>query len=218
MGHETSPAEREGIVLVCFAVKEEARFCRDLPAELLITGMGRVNARKCLQETLREKKVRLVLTCGFGGGLDPDLEIGRVVFQADDTTLLKPLLLSAGATEVKFYFCNRVATSVQEKSDLRSGTGADVVEMESQVIREICRERGIPSATVRVISDAANEDLPLDFNELMTREQKLSYMKLLKSILLAPQKIPALLQLQKQTTLAARNLAFVLKKIISARA
>ncbi|HUR47301.1 MAG TPA: hypothetical protein VMZ27_15575 [Candidatus Saccharimonadales bacterium] len=221
MAKETAPHTKErarGITLVCFAVKEEGRFFRSTAAERLITGMGSRNAKNMLEAALRERKVSLVLSCGFGGGLNPELEVGKVVFQADDNSDLKPLLIRANAIEVKFHFCDRVATTTKAKQLLREQTGADVVEMESWVIREICKERGIPSATVRVISDAANQDLPLDFNELLTTEQRLSYGKLIKTIVRSPRKIPALLQLQKQTTLAARNLADVLEKIISARA
>jgi len=91
--------------------------------------------------------------------------------------------------------------------------GADAVEMESSLIRAICRAHGIPSATIRVISDAAHETLPLDFNALMTADQQLNYGKLfLRS--LVPRKTAALLRLQRQTQLAAKNLAEVLSRVI----
>ena len=88
------------------------------------------------------------------------------------------------------------------------------MEMESQIIRAICRAHEIPSATIRVISDAAHEDLPLDFNVLMTAEQKLNYGKLALALLASPRKLPAILRLQRQTQAAAKNLAKVLSKVI----
>ena len=86
--------------------------------------------------------------------------------------------------------------------------------MESQISRAICRAHEIPSATIRVISDGAHENLPLDFNVFMTAEQQLSYARLILALLGSPSKIPAMLRLQRQTQLAARNLAHVLSRVI----
>ena len=89
--------------------------------------------------------------------------------------------------------------------------------MESGVIRAICSEHAVPSATVRVISDAATEDLPLDFNRLMDADQNLKYAKLTAALLKSPGKMGALLKLQRRTQAAAEKLAQVLVKIISNR-
>ena len=91
---------------------------------------------------------------------------------------------------------------------------ADAVEMESEVIQGICHERGIPCATVRVISDAAHEDLPLDFNQLAKPDLRLDYGKLLWAVAKAPGKIPALLRLQRNSTQAAQRLAEALVRLL----
>lgn len=104
--------------------------------------------------------------------------------------------------------------TVAEKAELRRTTGADAVEMESAVIRTICRERKIPGATIRVISDTANEDLPLDFNALMTSRQKISFLKLAMALVKSPQKVPRLMSLQSNTRLAAKRLAGVLEELL----
>jgi adenosylhomocysteine nucleosidase len=201
-------------VLFCFAVEQEAKFFSQPGMEILITGMGRENAERKLHAALRKGETQLVLSCGFAGGLNPYLTTGTVVFATDEDAGLTPLLLSAGACPVRFHCSDRVATSVPEKKKLWEQTGADAVEMESEIIRAICKAHGIPSATIRVISDAANENLPLDFNALMTPDQKLNYLKLIWTLFMSPGKIPALLRLQRQTQLAARNLAGVLRKVI----
>jgi len=201
-------------VLFCFAVEQEAKFVSQKGMEILITGMGRENAERRLHAALKREPYQLVLSCGFAGALNPSLTTGTVVFATDEDAGMTPALLAAGACPVRFHCADRVAATVAEKRHLWESTGADAVEMESQIIRAICRAHGIPSATIRVISDAANEHLPLDFNALMTVEQKLNYAKLILALLGSPGKIPALLRLQRQTQSAAKNLAAVLSKVI----
>ena len=207
--------------LICFALKEEAAPFRKMAAgtaaaapaaSILITGIGRRNAEKSLREFLATNSPELVLTCGFAGGLNPDLKIGDVVFLTVDPGLDKSLV-KAGAKPVSFFCADRIATTVAEKRALRERTGAYAVEMESLPIHMVCHDRQIPCATVRVISDTASEDLPLDFNALSKPDRSLDYGKLAWAIARSPGKIGALLKLRKQTRFAAERLAEVLFKI-----
>jgi nucleoside phosphorylase len=204
--------------LICFALKEEAAPFRKIAAgksgiSILLTGIGRQNAEKSLREFLAANSPKLVLTCGFAGGLNPDLKLGDIIFETSDETL-RTKLLGAGAKSLKITCADRIATTVAEKKKLRAETGADAVEMESAAIHAVRRELGIPCATVRVISDTANEDLPLDFNALSKPDKNLDFGKLFFAIAKSPGKIPALMQLQKKTKFAAEQLAEVLAKVI----
>ncbi len=227
-------------MLICFALKEEAAPFRKLVAgkseiSILITGIGRKNAGKSVRGFLAGHSggasvpasrlvsslapPKLVLTCGFAGGLNPDLKLGEVVFELSDFEIRNPQsairnrLLAASAKPAKFSCADRVATTTAEKKKLREETGADVVEMESGAIHAICRERGISCATVRVISDTANEDLPLDFNALAKPDMSLDYGKLVWMVVKSPGKIGGLMRLQKRCRFAAEQLAGVLAKI-----
>lgn len=208
-------------LLVCFAVKEEATFALPLPMlkggrESLITGMGRRNASTKFENILRRLSPDRVITSGFAGALNPDLNIGDVLFEEDFDAGLGDSLKAAGAKPGNFHCSARVAVTIAEKAELWKTTQADAVEMESSVIRNLCRQHGIPSATVRVISDTAHEDLPLDFNAIMTANQKISIPRLAGALLKSPRTIPRLLELQRNTRLAARRLADVLHKSMRA--
>jgi nucleoside phosphorylase len=233
--------------LVCFALNEEAAPFQEMAAgkteiSTLITGIGRKNAEKSVREFLaggasvlasRQHALtsqnrlagtlappELVLTCGFAGGLNPELKLGEVVFELSDSEIRNPQsairnhLLAAGAKPAKFFCADRVAITVAEKKKSRAETGADAVEMESAVIHTICCEREIPCATVRVILDIASEDLPLDFNALARPDMTLDYGKLALAIARSPGKIGALQRLQKNCRFAADQLADVLAKLI----
>lgn len=204
--------------LVCFALKEEAApFGKNSSCggcRILLTGIGKTNAEKSVREFLKNSSPDLVLTCGFSGGLNPDLKVGDVIFDAADESLRRKLL-AAGARPATFFCADRVATTVADKKRLRDEIGADAGEMESAAIIAVCRERGIPCATVRVISDTADEDLPLDFNALAKPDKNIDYGKLALAIAKSPGKIPALMKLQRQTQFAAEQLAKVLERIIS---
>lgn len=205
---------------MCFAVKEEAEpFNQIRPAgpqiQTLLTGIGRRNAERAIRAALAAVRPKLVLSCGFAGGLQPELATGTVVFAAEEEAALAAALAAAGARPVRFHGAERVAATAEEKRALWQATGAEAVEMESQIIREVCREQKIPSAVVRVILDTAAEDLPLDFNRVMTPEQEMDYGKLTKALLRSPGAIKGLLRLQRQSKAAAQKLAQVLMRVLA---
>jgi adenosylhomocysteine nucleosidase len=216
---EGNPKAEIRKALVCFAVKEEARAFQKLAGErgnlkVILVGMGKRNAERAIRAALAKERPTLVLTCGFAGGLRPDLAMGTVVFAADPETGLELALLAAGARPARFHCADRVAATMEEKRRLWEATGADAVEMESQAICAICREQKIPSATVRVILDTASEDLPLNFNQLMTANQKLSYSKLAMALTKSPGKVGALLRLQQESKAAAEKLGQLLADLL----
>ena len=204
-----------GEVLVTFAVKEEMKFFPGGPGiRRFITGMGRDNADHAIAMAFEQIRPRLVLTCGFAGGLNPVLKSNEIVFSADEDSPLCDTLKKAGGTPVSFFCARRVAITAEEKQRLWRGMGADAVEMESESIREFCRERQIPAATIRVISDTALEDLPLDFNTLMSPAQKIHYGKLTWALVRAPFKLAELLAFQQKTIDAAKSLGAFLTKVL----
>lgn len=208
--------------LVCFAVKEEAKFffpshSRVGSIQAWVTGMGRRNAAEGIREAVAAVQPERVLTCGFAGGLNPDLDLGTIVFDHDFDSGVAEGLAELNAVSARFHCSRRVAITAAEKRALWESTGADAVEMESSVIRTLCREWRIPSATVRVISDTARDDLPLDFNALMTSDDRIHYGKLALAVLSRPRRIPQLIAFQRQTLTAARELGRVLNELFSGR-
>lgn len=207
-----------GPVLVCFALREEARPFRqglkDFPnVRIVVTGIGRANTERAVAAALMEVRPSFVLTCGFAGGLDPALELNTVLFETTEATLAARLQ-GEGLRPARFHCASRMAVTVAEKSSLRRETGADAVEMESTCVHELCRMHDVTCATVRVISDTASEDMPLDFNALTTYGMKIHFGKLAFAIVKSPGKIRGLLRLQRQTASAATVLAAALTRAV----
>lgn len=213
-------------LLVFFAVEEEMKFFAPHRSagkvelgttfQVWMTGIGRKNAAENARQAIARLKPERVITAGFAGGLNPALKCGTVVYDQDFDAGFGDDLEELKAVPAKFYCHRRVAITAEEKAALWRETGADVVEMESSVIRTICREFRIPSATIRVISDDAGQDLPLDFNALMTSEDRINYLKLLGAVMSRPGRISRLLAFQRQTIDAARKLGGVLEELLRA--
>jgi adenosylhomocysteine nucleosidase len=234
-------AQRPVELLVCFAVKEEARFFANqmvyrlfpryrLPGgddasraaqrplyQVWITGMGRRNAVEGVRKAIALVQPKRVITSGFAGGLNPKLKFGTIVYDEDFEAGFGPQLEQAGVVRATFYCHRRVAITAREKAALWQSTGADAVEMESSVIRNICREQKIPSATIRVISDDAGQDLPLDFNAMMTPEDRIHYPKLIWAVLSRPSRIGQMMEFQRQTVEASRRLGAALAELLGAK-
>lgn len=208
-------AEPPGAWLITFAVSEEARpFLRrlrkasgGLNIRCRVTGMGSANATRALQEEISRDRPAAVVTCGFAGGLDPRWPTGTVLWDADADFPTSSRWESTKLHRGTFHCAERVVVTAEAKSRLFLETRQDAVEMESGVIRRLCRAEGIVSATVRVISDAANENLPLDFNRIVNQQMKLRLGRLVWELMKSPACILRLIRFQEQIGEAAERLA-----------
>jgi hypothetical protein len=220
--------------ILFFAVPEEVRFLlkqlkhrgipciRKRPSNLLpgeslwqagrvlfhVTGMGPYRANQITLPPLSPAGISpQILTCGFAGALNPKMSHGQVLFDADSGFLpglySKPHNLYPG----RFHQADRVAVTRQQKAELWASTEADAVEMESGILRQRCRDRGLRSATVRVISDVANEDLPMDFNAVMSTDGRMLWDRFALQLLASPRRVPALIRFQSRVQSAAEQLA-----------
>jgi adenosylhomocysteine nucleosidase len=115
---------------------------------------------------------------------------------------------------VAFHESRQVLVTPEAKAQVYRQTGCHAVEMESTTIRRICQERGVSSATVRVISDAADEALPLDFGALMKPDDSLDFVRLALTLVKSPGKIPELMRFQGRVRVAADRLAAVLVTVL----
>jgi nucleoside phosphorylase len=196
------PKKPTHTTLACFAVKEEAAPYQEHPrrhssVEILITGMGAKNAEESLRKSLAIHRPLIVLSCGFAGGINPYLDRGTVIFSGGDARI-ESRMLAAGAVHGNVGNVEKVVTTSAEKKKLFETIKADAVDMESLALQNVCAEEKILFAVVRVIMDDANEDLPVDFNELMTPELTINRFKLATMLVKAPKNIFVLKKFRKE--------------------
>lgn len=131
---------------------------------MVANGPGRQLVNAALSDDLiREARVagevRAIISTGYCGGLDPKLRVGDIVV-SEDTVMSSTRAFVRGAVNTR----DRVAVTASEKSALREQSGAIAVDMEADAVRARAAALGIPYACIRVVSDTAEENMPLDFN------------------------------------------------------
>jgi len=136
------------------------------------------------------------------------------VFDDAADSRLGPQLAATGAVPGRFVHSEHILVTSEEKCRLHRTTGADVVEMESEVIRQACKARGIPAIVLRVISDTAQEDLPLDFNRYRAPDGGLHMVRLCLGLAVSLGRIPQLIRFQGRLKHAARNLGQALEQFL----
>jgi nucleoside phosphorylase len=93
-----------------------------------------------------------------------------------------------------------------EKRVLREQTGADAVEMEARAVEAKAREWGTPFHCVKVVSDTAADDLPLDFNKYRDCEGRFLRVRIALAALRRPSVLAGLMRLDQNCRRAAEEL------------
>jgi adenosylhomocysteine nucleosidase len=197
---------------------------RDGELIVLLTGVGGRRAWAEATRVIWDGNVDICISSGLAGALREEHRPGDVLAAKEvhatnrkkvipsDLALLELASACGAKLADAFYSVDRVLVRSSEKSEL--GAKADAVEMESGDIMLEAVAFGAKVIAIRAISDAVEEDLPLDFNRVTSESGEVSIAKVLAQAAAHPGSIPALIRFGRQSRNATEKLATVLDACI----
>jgi nucleoside phosphorylase len=189
-----------------------------------LTGMGPVRARRATRYAL-QCAPDVCISSGLAGALKENYRRGEVlaatqvreargnrVFPSDPGLVERAA--ACGATVVERFLTSPtvIVSAAAKKALVAHG---DAVEMESAGVLAAASAVNIPAVAIRVISDDAAQDLPLDLNRVLSAKGKVRPVRLLRSIAAAPASLRGLLQLAGDSRRASAGLAEFLDRYIA---
>jgi adenosylhomocysteine nucleosidase len=191
---------------------------------VLLTGVGGRRAWAEATKVIWDGNVDVCISSGLAGALKEKHRPGDVLAAKEvhatnwkkvipsDADLLEMAITCGAKLADAFYSVDRVLVHSSEKSELSAK--ADAVEMESGDIMLEAVAFGAKVIAIRAISDAVEEDLPVDFNRVTSESGEVSIAKIVAQAAAHPGSIPALIRFGRQSRNAAEKLAIVLDACI----
>jgi adenosylhomocysteine nucleosidase len=185
------------------------------------TGVGRKTCRERLEVLLRRENFESLISAGFAGALEKNLRVGHLLVSenfsspeflgspnldlADETTFLGKLLTVP-----------RMVETVADRESLNRNYEATAVDMETEVIAELCAAHNLPMLSIRAISDTIAEPFPAPANVLFdVAKQKTDFVRLGAYLIAHPSAFRRLNSFRKRVTVARKTLADALDRIVA---
>ncbi|MDP9292513.1 MAG: hypothetical protein M3O82_09145, partial [Verrucomicrobiota bacterium] len=184
------------------------------------TGIGGARAYEKTGAILARFKPRLLIGSGFAGALDPELRVADLVVanNVSNGYLVERLKTSGVACRIgNLVTTARVIDSLAAKTALHEKTGSIAVDMETESVARACAEANTLFLSVRAISDAAADSLPVPVESWFDlAAQRPLVIPLLAFLATHPARIPAFARFVAQVQKAKRALGTELPRIIAA--
>jgi adenosylhomocysteine nucleosidase len=205
------------------------------PVALLALGVGKECARIAAEMTIKCYRPDLIISAGFGGGLqeevkDGDIVIGTEVLDlcADQGTevrwrsaykLARHREFSVTDGEFRIHFgkiltADEMVLKATNKTRLGKATGALTVDMETSAVAAVAAARGTDLLAVRCITDNEHEDLPREFNDFFIIGQ-LQPSRIISACAQRPRLVADLARLGYRAKSSGQNLARFLETAVS---
>ncbi len=190
----------------------------------IVTGAGPRNAALSVHDVLKSdgSSIQFCVSSGLAGAAKQRYEIGQVlaakVVRSENPSgarntrenecsgALLSFAESCGATIVNRFYTSEHAIATREEKEY-IGQFADAVEMESFAVLNEAAASGIPAIAIRAISDLADENLPLNMDDVLTDRGRVSIPRVLGQVVRHPGAVPGVVSLAKQSKTAAAALA-----------
>jgi nucleoside phosphorylase len=210
--------------------KGKAQFFRarigDSEVNVLLTGVGGKNAWLEATKGIWGGEVDICISSGLAGALRPEYHLGDVLAAKEVQAAGRKQVVAAdrqlvrlaeehGARAVdSFYSADHVIGLASEKREL--ARLADAVEMESGKVLYELASFGAKGIAIRGISDRADQNLPLDFNRVVTATGEVSIPRVLREMVRHPWSTTPLIRFGNQSRVAAEKLAAFLDRYVEA--
>lgn len=142
-------------------------------------GTGAKHAAAAAADVIAVHRPAWVISAGFAGGLVEELPRGHLlmadsILSAHGEELSVGFQLSAEALAQtpklhvgRLVTVDRIVKTSSAKRDLAAATGAIACDMETALVAEACRAARTRFLSVRIISDAVDDELPPEIERLM---------------------------------------------------
>jgi adenosylhomocysteine nucleosidase len=170
----------------------------------------------------------ICISSGLAGALDSDHSIGNVLVARNvkrsdtgqiirSTAMLVTAAVECGAASVEAFVTNGGIVG-EARSKRALGALGDAVEMESYHVLMAAGAAGVPCVAIRAVSDTVDQDLPLDFAQVVDRGGRVRWAKMMSELGRHPGRIPALVKFGNNSRTAATKLADFLDNYVQSLA
>src|SRR5438067_12499840 len=211
---DKSRADRNGIRVIRGKIDD-----RDI--EILHTVDGEKVCRQRVEKFLQDHQFDLLITTGFAGALNDELQPGDLLLAKNFSTIdLNERGLSCSSLPIHvadLLTVSALIDSSNERNKISRASNAAAVDMETEFIARACATHGIPLLSLRVITDTPTHPSPSPGHVLFDiAKQRTDLPKLAAFFLAHPNRIPRLAQFSRRIALARKTLADALVAIVRA--
>lgn len=195
---------------------------------LVETGVGSKQARRTTERYVELRQPKWIVSSGFAGGLAEPVKKGHVVMadavaRKERDELAIPFSMSAeqvaaqpGLHVGRLLTVDKIIRTPNEKRQLGEAQQAIAVDMETYATAEVCAERKTRLMSVRVITDAVDDELPKNLERLV---EQTSTAKMIgaaaAAIINRPSSVQDMWRLRETAMKASDRLARFLQGVVS---
>lgn len=174
---------------------------------LCLSGMVPAVAKDRVHRFLDSQNLDLMLCSGLAGALKPHIKIGDIIVQSADASLIHKAESALKERNIPFHTGPLVtvaqpALNGHARRALAAKNGAIAVDMESQTIAALCKERGIACLALKGVSDELDDDL----SPVLGGFELIHIPSIAKRVLSRPSTWPLAARLARNSYRAANNL------------
>ena len=144
------------------------------------SGMGVKAAARATAEAIKFYQPKWVVSAGFAGALDDKLRRGHIVMAEEVADLsgqklavglkLDPATLAKGLHAGRLLTVGDIIRQPTERRRLAAEHGAIACDMETFAVAQMCQQHGVRLLSVRIISDAVEDELPPEIEHLLAQK------------------------------------------------